>query len=156
MTHLYKLLIPDSSKNWTFILKNSANNLIFDSRSSNSIAILQFSDSASTRLRLQSFDIRLNNEPRVGTRFADIWKREIRTKFCLQTWTKWTRLEKTNFMHSATLFEIQWGSEYRTSLVFKWSKDVQSPNGLLFESHLNNRLKQFRLLSKYPLLIPCS
>ena len=71
MTHLYKLLIPDSSKNLTFILKNSANNSIFasilESRSSNSTSILQFSDSASTRLRLQSFDICLDNEPRVGT-----------------------------------------------------------------------------------------
>ena len=75
MTHLYKYLIPDSSKNSTFILKNSANNSIFasifdsilDSRSSNSISILQFSDSALTRLRLQSFDIRLDDEPRVGT-----------------------------------------------------------------------------------------
>ena len=75
MTHLYKYLMPDSSKNSTFILKNSANNLIFasifdsilDSRSSNSISILQFSYSASTRLRLQSFDVRLDNEPRVGT-----------------------------------------------------------------------------------------
>ena len=53
------------------MLKNSANNSIFasilDSRSSNSTTILQFSDSASTRLRLQSFDIRLDDEPRVWT-----------------------------------------------------------------------------------------
>ena len=65
MTHLYKFLIPDSSKNSTFILKNSANNSIFDSTS-----IFQFCDSASTRLRLQSFAIRLDDEPdepRVGT-----------------------------------------------------------------------------------------
>ena len=40
---------------------------ILDSKSNNSILILQFSDSASTRLRLQSFDIRLYNEPRVWT-----------------------------------------------------------------------------------------
>ena len=67
MTQLYKLLIPDSSKNLTFILKNSANNSIFDLRSSNSTLILKFSNSALTRLRLQSFDIRLDNEPRMGT-----------------------------------------------------------------------------------------
>ena len=82
MTHLYKFLIPDSSKNstfilknLTFILKNSAKNTIFasifdlilDSRSSNSTSIFQFCDSASTRLRLQSFDICLDDEPRVGT-----------------------------------------------------------------------------------------
>ena len=34
---------------------------------------------------------------------------------------------------------IQWGSEYRTSLVFEWSKVVQLPNGpAVFECHLNN------------------
>ena len=37
------------------------------SRSSNLTSILQFSNSASTRLRLQSFDICLDDEPRVGT-----------------------------------------------------------------------------------------
>ena len=31
---------------------------------------------------------------------------------------------------------IQWGSEYRTRLVFKWSKVVRSLNGPLFECHL--------------------
>ena len=77
MTHLYKFSIPDSSKNSTFILKNSAKNSIFasifdlilDSRSSNSTSIFQFcdSDSALTRLMLQSFDIRLDDEPQVGT-----------------------------------------------------------------------------------------
>ena len=29
--------------------------------------------------------------------------------------------------------QLQWGSEYRTSLVFKWSKVVQKLNGPLFE-----------------------
>ena len=33
----------------------------------NSTSIFQFCDSASTRLRLQSFDIRLNDKPLVGT-----------------------------------------------------------------------------------------
>ena len=59
----------------TFILKNLANNSIFtsifdsifDSRLSKSTSILQFSDLALTQLRLQSFDIRLDDEPRVGT-----------------------------------------------------------------------------------------
>ena len=32
---------------------------------------------------------------------------------------------------------LQWGSEYRTSLVFKWSKRGRIPNGLVFEWHLN-------------------
>ena len=36
-----------------------------------------------------------------------------------------------------TFFNIQWGSEYRTSLVFKWSKRGRMPNGLVFECHLN-------------------
>ena len=39
------------------------------------------------------------------------------------------------------MFEIQWGSEYLTSLVFKWLKVVQSPNSLLVrysDHHLNN------------------
>ena len=72
-----KFLLPFSSKskNSTFILKNSANNSIFasifdsilDLRSSNSTMILQFSNSALTRLRLHSFHFRLDNEPRVGT-----------------------------------------------------------------------------------------
>ena len=54
-----------------FILKNSANNSvfnsIFNSRSSNSTSIHQLYDSALTRLRLQSFGIRLDDEPQVGT-----------------------------------------------------------------------------------------
>ena len=36
--------------------------------------------------------------------------------------------------------QIQWGSEYRTSLVFEWSKYVPSLNGPLFECHLNTGL----------------
>ena len=40
---------------------------ILDWRSSNSTLIFQFCDLASTRLRLQSFNIRLDNELRVGT-----------------------------------------------------------------------------------------
>ena len=36
------------------------------------------------------------------------------------------------------------GSEYRTSLVFDWSKVVQSPNGPLFECHLNTGLNLVR------------
>ena len=71
MTQIYKYLLSDSSKNSTFILKNSANYSIFasvfDLRSSNSTLIFQFCNSASTRLRLQSFDISLGDEPRVGT-----------------------------------------------------------------------------------------
>ena len=57
------------------LLKNSANNSIFawvfdsilDSRSSNSTLIFQFCDLASTRPRLQSFDICRDDEPRVRT-----------------------------------------------------------------------------------------
>ena len=67
MTQIYKYLLSDMSENSTFILKNSANNSVFDSRTSNSTSIFEFCDSASTQLRLQSFDIRLDNEPRVGT-----------------------------------------------------------------------------------------
>ena len=63
--------MSDLSKNLTFILKNSANNSvldsIFDLGSRNSTSIHQFYDSASTRLRLQSFGIRLNDETGVGT-----------------------------------------------------------------------------------------
>ena len=39
---------------------------------------------------------------------------------------------------------IQWGSEYRTSLVFKWLMVVRSPNGQLFECHLNTGQNLFR------------
>ena len=35
---------------------------------------------------------------------------------------------------------VQWGSEYLTSMVFKWFKDVRSANGPVFECHLNTRL----------------
>ena len=43
-------------------------------------------------------------------------------------------------MAKVEIFVVQWGSQYRTSLVFKWSKVVQLPNGPLFESHLNTGL----------------
>ena len=56
----YKLLLPDLSK-------NSANYSIFASRSSNSPSIHQFYYSASTRLRSQTFSIRLEDESGVGT-----------------------------------------------------------------------------------------
>ena len=39
---------------------------------------------------------------------------------------------------------VQWGSEYQTSLVFEWLKVVRSPNGLLFECHLNTGLNFVR------------
>ena len=39
---------------------------------------------------------------------------------------------------------IQWGSEYRASLVFKWLMVVRSPNGQLFECHLNTQQNLFR------------
>ena len=75
MTQIYKYLFSDLSKNSTFKLRNLANNSIFasvfdsilDSRSRNSTSIFQFCDSVSTLLRLQSFDIRLNDKPRVET-----------------------------------------------------------------------------------------
>ena len=35
------------------------------------------------------------------------------------------------------VWHIQWGSEYPTNLVFKWSKVVCSPNCLLSKYHLN-------------------
>ena len=35
---------------------------------------------------------------------------------------------------------VQWGSKYRTSLVFKWSKIVWSLKDLVFECHLNTGL----------------
>ena len=35
-------------------------------------SIHQFYELPSTRLRLQSFGIRLNDEPRVGTQFAEV------------------------------------------------------------------------------------
>ena len=63
---LYKLLLPDLSKNSTFILKNlaiySIFASIFDLRLSNSSSIHQFYYSASIRLRSQTFSIRLNDE----------------------------------------------------------------------------------------------
>ena len=41
-------------------------------------------------------------------------------------------------------YPIQWGSEYQTSLVFKWSKVVHLPNGLLSQCHLNTGLNLVR------------
>ena len=34
---------------------------------------------------------------------------------------------------------LQWGSEYQTSLEFKWSKRGWMPNGPVFECHLNSK-----------------
>ena len=36
--------------------------------------------------------------------------------------------------------KIEWGSKYRTSLVFKWSKVVRSQNPPLIDCHMNTRL----------------
>ena len=33
--------------------------------------------------------------------------------------------------------QVQWGSKYQTSLLFKWLKVVWLPNGPIFECHLN-------------------
>ena len=41
-------------------------------------------------------------------------------------------MPKAKFEHQPVLglaIELQWGSEYRTSLVFEWSKVVRSPKG---------------------------
>ena len=38
------------------------------------------------------------------------------------------------------MYCIQWGSEYRTSLVFEWSKVVRLPNCPLFKCDLNIEL----------------
>ena len=57
--HKYKLLLPDSSKNSTFILKNLANNSIFDSGSSNSGSIHQIYDLTLPRLKTRP----LRNSP---------------------------------------------------------------------------------------------
>ena len=54
---------------------------IFDSRSSNSTSINQFYDSNSTWLRLQSFGIRLDEEPRVGTPMRRNWPHCNEKKF---------------------------------------------------------------------------
>ena len=72
-SHIYKLIMPDSSKNSTLILKKSANNLVFNSifdsifisRSSNPTSIHQFYYSALTQLRLQSFGICLYDKFKV-------------------------------------------------------------------------------------------
>ena len=32
--------------------------------------------------------------------------------------------------------QIEWGSEYGTSLIFKWSRRGWMPNGVVFKSHL--------------------
>ena len=41
-------------------------------------------------------------------------------------------LQKNKENNKATN-KIQWGSEYKTSLLFKWSKRGWMPNGLVFE-----------------------
>ena len=40
-------------------------------------------------------------------------------------------------MSQFLLKTVQWGSEYRTSLVLEWSKRGWMPNGPVFECHLN-------------------
>ena len=58
--YIYKLLLPDSSKTLTFILK-------YDSGSSKSSSIHQIYDSTSPWLRTQPWDIRLVDKCRVAT-----------------------------------------------------------------------------------------
>ena len=45
-----------------------------------------------------------------------------------------------NYANECAEICIQWGSEYRTSLVFEWSIVVWLLNGPLFECHLNTGL----------------
>ena len=78
--HEYKVILPDSSKNSTFILKNLTNNSVFESvfdsifasESSNSGLIRQIYDSTSPQLRTWPCDIRLDNKYRVGPCYAKI------------------------------------------------------------------------------------
>ena len=46
---------------------------------------------------------------------------------------------------------VQWGSELRTSPVFKWLKPVRWLNGLLFRKHLNTgkKLSAIQMASEY-------
>ena len=48
-----------------------------------------------------------------------------------------------------TVSQEQWESEYWTSMTFQWSKVVWSPNGLVFEFHLNTGLSLFWHSFKY-------
>ena len=70
-----------------------------------------------------------------------------RRKFLL--WVHFTTV-KDSFLGLARksrlykLYEKQWGSEYWTCPLFKWLKVVPSPNGLVFECHLNNGLNLVR------------
>ena len=49
------------------------------------------------------------------------------------------KLRHTNFQTFIPLYgkQIQWGSEYQTSLVFEWLKRGWMPNGLVFKCLLN-------------------
>ena len=124
MTQIYKYLLSDSSKNSTFIPTNSANNSIFalvfdlilDSRLSNSTLIFQFCDSALTRLRLQSFDIRLDDDPLFGTplrRYLKHIKNQDTNIYCLDGWgevVEYATHEKVN----------RWGLERGEEVPFTW------------------------------------
>ena len=44
------------------------------------------------------------------------------------------------FPKTNALLTIKWVSEYRTCLVFEWSKVVWSPNSLVFKCHLSTSL----------------
>ena len=57
------------------------------------------------------------------------WLLFVRNLNVLSIWMPTTHL----------VLDLQWGSEYQTSLVFKWSERGWMPNGLVFEHHLNTR-----------------
>ena len=76
--------------------------------------------------------------------------------------SKWDKLTKMVLIYPCLKCKVQWPSEYRTSPVFEWSKQVQLLNGPVFEWHLDicgpkpfeNRTKMFGFRMVMPLWNP--
>ena len=88
------LQLAYNSRNGWFRL-NIRLDIWLDSTQLNLASIHLFYDSTLAWLRLQSFGIRLDNEPRVKTRFAEIWS------------TLFVRFTATIFVKSADVFHFR-------------------------------------------------
>ena len=87
-----------------------------------------------------SAPLRLNLVP---ASFVDLLERTLHRKslpFKLHWRIKQAPSTKGTHLKNKSQIEVQWGSENRKCLVFKWSKFVKSSNDLVFECQLNTQL----------------
>ena len=103
------LQLAYNSKNGWFRL-NIRLDIWLDSTQLNLASIHQFYDSTSARLRLQSFGIRLDDEPRVKTRFAETWS------------SLFVKFTATIFVKSAEVFHFRLRFMNLTITLFFWNR----------------------------------